>query len=258
MKEDEPMEEWHPLECFHAGLPPFSLFIMNADDTYEVVRAFDAQKDIPADQRDEVRTLNTAAELGVMGLIAHFEAFCRHLFAALANAAPPLLTNLSERRHQTAVPLRDLLPFGPNISANLGFVVAEHFDFGSAKNINRLFEDLVDFTPINRDEGAQLDDIVFDRNLLTHHGGVYSMTYAHERKTVRTERGGVYFDSLVITAGDFFRHDAFIVDLCRKMSLSAPDAVNRFLAKKDIGDSYPLFDLSNYLTWSVADKRRHE
>lgn len=174
------------------------------------------------------------------------------------NSTPPLLKNFSNRRLQASIPIRDLIPFGPRVSENLGFIVAEHYDFGSTKNINRLFEDLADFTPIGADDGKILDSMIFDRNLLTHHGGVYSMRYSHERNTVKTVRGGVYFDSLVVTSKDYFAHENFILELARKMSRGASDALTRWIEKSDDGDGMPLFEVQEYLNWDVNKKRRHE
>jgi hypothetical protein len=39
---------------------------------------------------------------------------------------------------------------------NIGFLVAEHYDFGSAELINGLFRDLITVSPFTKSEGNQL------------------------------------------------------------------------------------------------------
>ncbi len=49
----------HPLEYFHAGVPPFSLFIQSLDDIHEVVKTVDPHKDLEDWEMEEYGGVNT-------------------------------------------------------------------------------------------------------------------------------------------------------------------------------------------------------
>ena len=62
---------------FVGRISPFLLFEFEYHSLDEVVSTFDGKQ--------RFNKSNPAAEVCLIGLVAHFEAFCKHLFAASAN-----------------------------------------------------------------------------------------------------------------------------------------------------------------------------
>jgi plasmid maintenance system antidote protein VapI len=82
------------------------------------------------------------AEVCLIGLAAFFEAFCKDQFASIINICPETLSRFVAKRNTVTVELADLLLILPTTS-RLGFVLAEKYDFGSAKEVNSLYSDLL-------------------------------------------------------------------------------------------------------------------
>ncbi len=68
-----------------------------------------------------------------------------------------------------------LLQILKSVVHRLGSLVAEQFDFGAAKKINGLFLDLVAISPFSKDEEVRYTQLLNDRNLLVHHGGIVTI-----------------------------------------------------------------------------------
>jgi hypothetical protein len=62
-----------------------------------------------------------------------------------------------------------------------GTLISEEYDFGSAKEINGLYQDLLRITPFSANEAKKYSHFLSDRNLLVHHRGVFSYNYASQR-----------------------------------------------------------------------------
>jgi hypothetical protein len=62
----------------------------------------------------------------------------------------------------------------------LGFLLAEKYDFGTPKRINALFNALLKITPFGREDAKRYAALLRDRNLLVHHGGVYTLAYLEQ------------------------------------------------------------------------------
>src|SRR5438552_10618294 len=103
-------DEIEYLDYFPGGVPPSGYFELQAKDIEALL----------ATPTTEHEGLDTAAELCLIGLVAHFEAFCRSQFAALLNICPELVRRLHEKNRPTTLDASDILALSHDIRASLG------------------------------------------------------------------------------------------------------------------------------------------
>ena len=183
------------LDFFHGGVPPYQFFRLSFDELSKLV----------ASSKVEGGGLDTTAEVCIIGLAAYFEAFCKNQFAAIMNICPETLAAFAEKRPEAGLPLGLLASSMTDIGFRIGSLISEQYDFGSAKTINGLFQDLLNVTPFSKDEKAEYSNFLNDRNLLVHHGGVLTHKYKgqqYKQKEVQ-QLSRLYFDSLVVGKSDF-------------------------------------------------------
>jgi hypothetical protein len=249
---DENNEDSHPLGLFFGGLPPFMIFKADIDEVTEIVEAHEELED------DGQVLLNKAAELGIIGVVAYFESFCKHQFAALVHCSPPLLERFAERRPQVSIPIRDLVHVGSRYVDSIGYVVAERFDFGSGKLINGLFTDLLNVTPLPKGDVLRFDDLLNDRHLLVYHSGLYTLEYAREKGLLGTSRGDPFLNLLVVSKAYYRDARNFLLASARKIVTVTHSALDNLL-KKDVDllkHSRP--DALEYLLWQLKEGRSPE
>jgi hypothetical protein len=187
------------LDYFIAGVPPGPLFKMSFDDLAQMTNL----------KVDESINQNTVTEVCLIALVAYFEAFFKNEFAAIVNICPQVLKYFCSKRSDISIQVKDLLAVDLDSTNRLGFVLAEKYDFGSAKTINSLFFDLLSITLFSKDESMKYDRLLNDRNLLVHHAGIYTMRY-HEQNFSRQQVGNrIFFDSLIVSKGDYLKWAAF-------------------------------------------------
>ena len=131
------------LEYFIGGVPPFGYFELEVTHLVALVKS---------SKKDKFSSLNPTAEVALIGLSAYFEAFCKAQFAALVNICPQILSNFVARRQNSTVSLKHILAILPQAKDKLGSVISEEHDFGSAKEINGLYQDLLRITPFSAKE----------------------------------------------------------------------------------------------------------
>jgi hypothetical protein len=116
----------------------------------------------------------------------------------------------------------------------LGFVIAEEYDFGSAKLINGLFHDLLKITPFSKAEIALYSEFLNDRNLLVHHGGVFTLQYATKKFQPHDIKNQAHWQSLVVGQKDVEKWATFLVDLAIKMAKSSVKGLTAFATANEI------------------------
>ena len=182
------------LDYFTGGVPAALLF--NSD-------LFSLQESMRQHEEDPDRySLARTPDLCFMAITGYFEAFCRNHFASILNVFPNLAERIMER-HQTSIDVGDLLQFGAYEPYKLGFLLAERNDFGSARKVNALYLDLLQLTPFSQANKERYDDILRDRNLLVHHGGIYTPKYLRQTLTEMPAEKAVFFQSLEISVDAF-------------------------------------------------------
>jgi len=100
--------------------------------------------------------------------------------------------------------------------------VAEERDFGSAETINELFLDLLKITPFSKDEMEVYSQFLNDRNLLVHHGGVFTLKYLSQSTDAIVDiEHGSHYRSLEVTHEGLIDWVEFLLKIADKIS-SAP------------------------------------
>jgi hypothetical protein len=210
------------VEFFSGGVPSLHYFISEVDDLKELVDTSTVETGI-----------DLKAELCVIGLAAYFEAFCKDEFAAVINICPETLEAFTAKR-ECMVNARNLLHIISAPRYRLGFLISEEYDFGSAKNINGLFQDLLNITPFSNREASRYAEFLNDRNLLVHHGGVYTFRYAGQKFAARDIGARVHSNSLVVHKTDVHQWADFLASVARKMGNAVSAALSKFVASQGV------------------------
>jgi hypothetical protein len=212
------VSESHEFPDFYpGGEPPLYYFYGRVQE----IQRLAADPSIPEGDRDGV------LRLCLIGLAAHFEAFCKAHFAAVINIHPSVLREFAKRRPECGLSVKELLQVLPNIGHRLGSLLSEQPDFrwSSAKTINGLFRDLVNVTPFSTDEAKQFGSFINDRNLLVHHGGIFTLKY-ERRRFVETRRpDGTPSKVLRVERADIDKWSAFLVGIAQKLANSSVKAM---------------------------------
>jgi hypothetical protein len=95
-------------------------------------------------------------------------------------------------------------------------MLAEQFDFGSAKKINSLFSALLTVTPFSKKASRKFDEMLLKRHLMVHHGGLYTPSFKKQVKPRQWESRRTYHDSLLFFREDFDDCAKFTLDVARK------------------------------------------
>ncbi|MDT5122421.1 MAG: hypothetical protein QOC96_1903 [Acidobacteriota bacterium] len=219
-------EELSALEYFIAGVPPRAIFEMDIEGLKKLVESTTNY------QESQIRG-TMISEVCLIGLAAYFEAYCKNQFAAIINICPQTLETFATKRDNLTIKLKDILKISGMIDYRLGSLLAEQYDFGSARTINSLFFDLLGVTLFSRSETEKYAEFLEDRNLLVHHGGIFTLKY-REKATPKSLRDRVYFDSLVIHKDDFLRWATFIHQLVNKFTVTTHKALQEFVSSNGV------------------------
>jgi hypothetical protein len=219
-------KELNALEYFIAGVPPRAIFEMDIEGLKKLVES------TTYFQESQVRG-TIISEVCLIGLAAYFEAYCKNQFAAIINICPRTLESFATKRDNLTIKLKDILKISGMIDYRLGSLLAEQYDFGSAKTINSLFLDLLGITLFSRNEAEKYAEFLEDRNLLVHHGGIFTLKY-REKSIPKSLRDEIYLDSLVISKDDFLRWATFIHRLVDKFTTTTHKALEEFISSNGI------------------------
>jgi len=223
VKGKEASEEEQITELFVGRISPFLLFEMEYHSLFHLVESHKSDR--------LFQKPNPATEACLISLLAHFEAFCKHQFAAIINIFPELLRSFSSRRGQASIKLSDVISLYGDFDRNIGFVISEQYDFGSAELINGLFRDLLGVTPFSRDEGEQYNSILLKRHLLVHHAGIYTLQYVKENSIPDDIKSKAFHDSILIDTEDYHVTSDFLLDMNTKITRVTTHALKDQLEK---------------------------
>lgn len=216
------------LDFFVGGVPPYGYFELQVAGLKRLAK-----------RSRFSQGLNQTAEVCVIALSAYFEAFCKAQFAAAINICPAVLRNFVEKRRDTTLDLRNVLDVLNEVENKLGNLLSEDYDFGSAKAINGLYCDLLGISPFSKDEMETYGQFLADRNLLVHHGGVYTFGYAAQRFTRRTAAELPHWDSLVVGARDHEQWANFLLKMGDKIAETSKKALEAYASLNRIALSVP-------------------
>lgn len=194
------------LDFFAGGVPAGTIFQLS---TREIRKLLATKEDGAI-----ARTLEAVC---FIGLVSFFEAFCRDAFASIINICPTLLSRLRLKGHDVTIDSLAAVEMQQALRFNIGFLVSERFDFGSARKINALYSALIGITPFSKDEIAIFDKILSDRNLLVHHGGIYTHSYFIQRFGIAADKARLFMDSLVVDDTYVTSQLDFLYAIAKKM-----------------------------------------
>jgi hypothetical protein len=225
---------------FVGGISPFYLFETEYHSLFYLV---ESHKNEPL-----FHGVNVATKAALISLVAHFEAFCKHQFAALLNIWPVLLRDFAMKRPQSSINMSDLASLFDQVKEKIGFVVAEQYDFGSATQINGLFRDLVNTTPFSCDDAARFDSILTKRHLLVHHGGYYTLQHLKKSAMAKEIQDRAFKDCIVIETEDYHRMGDFMFDMAMKVTRVTVVGLDRKWKAIGADTIYPIEALQQLLT----------
>ena len=211
------------LDYFSGGVPASLMFKMSLDSLRALVKA------------NPEREIRGAVEVCYISLTAYFEAFCKDLFASVLNIFPELTISLREAGQDTSLDAVNIRSMSDELEHRLGCLLAEKYDFGTAKKINALFSALAKITPFSKDESAEFDRIHRDRNLLVHHGGIFTTAYLRQMSSRHAELNQevAFWGSLVMTPERFAEDSDFLESIGRKLTSSIVSALTKKQALLD-------------------------
>jgi hypothetical protein len=197
-------------DYFTGKISPFLLFEMEFHSLFYVVENHKNDRFYPE--------LNPASQVATIGLLAYFEAFCKHQFAAIVNLFPNLISQFAAKRGEPKIEFSSVVTFKSEIEKNIGFILAEQYDFGTAKSINGLFRDLLSITPFSKKESETFSEILFKRNLLVHHAGYYTLQYLKDKTITEEAKVKVFKEAVKITTEDYGEVSDFLFEMAMKIT----------------------------------------
>lgn len=178
---------------------------------------------------------NPACQVAFIGILAYFEAFCKHQFAAIINIFPELAIDFSDKRKNLQIDLATVISFQESTFENLGFILSEKYDFGSASSINNNLKDLLLITPFSKKQALFFEKIVHKRNLLVHHAGYYTLQSLKDSKINSSERRTKAFkENVRIDLSVYQEYADFFFQMALKITRETVDAIKKLKMYKSL------------------------
>jgi hypothetical protein len=171
-------------------------------------------------------TINRLAELCFVGVLSYFEAFCKDHAASVVGIAPDLIERLRKAGHDTSIDALKASKLCEQLPTKLGFLIFESYDFGNARKINSIYDCLLKITPFSKAEIKRYEDMLRDRNLIVHHGSVFTTRYleqseAHQKSSLEE----AFTNSLIVDSSLVSEQIEFISGIARKMMFASHAAL---------------------------------
>lgn len=210
-------KNYETYDCFVGNISPFLLFEMEYHSLFYIVENHKEDKFYPE--------INPASQIASIGLLAYFEAFCKHQFAAIVNLMPSLLKDFCLKRGELKVEFSTIASFNGDFENNIGFALAEIYDFGTAMGINSIFRDLLLITPFSKEEESKFNSIVYNRNLLVHHAGYYTLQYLNKNALQDEILQKAFKNTVKIDTVEYLYISDFLFEMAMKITRASVKAV---------------------------------
>ena len=208
------------LDYFSGGVPSGEYFRLMVDGLVKLLN----------EHAEELG--NPLPTLSYIGLLAYFEAFCKDHFASLINIYPELISNLKKGNQDISIDANKFFQHSIESGRRIGFLLSEKYDFGTAQKINALYKALINVTPFSKDETKEYSKILTDRNLIIHHGGIFTSWYLEQRPTLDLpEQHRVFMDSIEVNSNRVKSDSKFLLAIARKTVRTTHEALSRYLDK---------------------------
>jgi hypothetical protein len=248
MQDEEPFDlpddvdgDPQPEDYFIGVASPRALFTMHIEGLDELMS-----------RKPEWSTvIRIESEVCVIALVSYFEAFCKDVFAGAVNICPDLLLSFREAGQGTTIDAADLLQHRNTPLARIGGLLGEQIDFGSARKINAIYRALVKVSPFSSGEIIRYDQLLNDRNLLVHHGGVYTSRYLAQLKE-RTPPAMPRKNVLEITPAYFATARHLLEGIADKLAQSVRDRIGKFVESAGIEFSETQWEAVWLLAWNYT------
>jgi hypothetical protein len=169
MKEFPQEIDW--LDFFSGRVPTGQYLRLTLNGLRELVAA--ASNELPGD----------LIEVCYIGLVSYFEAFCKDHFASIINIVPTTVIRLRNKGYDATLDVAVLLQSKIDLTSQVGFLLAEEFDFGTPQKVNALYGALLNVTPFSKDEASVYDRILRDRHLLVHRRSVHIVVHSADARS---------------------------------------------------------------------------
>lgn len=232
----------------HDGDAPFGYFASGNPPPTRLSTALDELDALAKKTRSAV-----LLRLCLIGLTAYSETFFKDYFAAVINLLPDTVANLKTNNHDTTIDAESALRMGPRFADDVGFVLAEKYDFGSAQSINGLFTALIKITPFNKTESSIYSRIQADRNLLVHHGGTLTASYLSQMEKLGGKPKRPYSQQLDISRDSVLEDIAFVRAIGKKTANAAFKAVSSLIDKVGVSAGQSRQHAIVWLMWIDPD-----
>ncbi len=165
--------------------------------------------------------------LCLIGLGAHFEAFSKAHFAAIINIHPPVLKKFAKQREDFTLKPKDVLQVLPDINHRIGSLISSNQDsHGGPPRISTCcFGISSALLLISKDEPKRFSAFINDRNLLVHHGGIFTLKYERRRFVETRRANGISSKVLRVEKDDIDKWSAFLLDIAEKLAKSSAKAM---------------------------------
>jgi hypothetical protein len=198
--------ELSPLEMFSTGVPPGAVLQMSLDGLRKLTSA---AKLGGAD-------LNVLMQISFVGAVSYFEAFFKDHFGAILNNSPDFVRLLARYKPDLSIDPTKLLEIEGDVRNKLGFLLSEQLDFGTPQKINAVYSATLKLTPFSKAEAQQFSDILRDRNLIVHHGGVYTSSYLNQFPKIAGAKALPFWDSKMTSLEEVLALIEFAERIARK------------------------------------------
>lgn len=208
-----------PLDFFSGGVPPSVILKSSIDDLRKLLLL---AKD--SDSSDRM------CEVGFVGALSYFEAFCKDHFGCCISIYPQLLKALIDADLDVRVDALKVIEYAGKDYERIGFLIAEKLDFGTSAKINSFYFSLLKLSPFSKDEAKQFSIFLRDRNLMVHHGGIHTSEYIRQAiDQVSSDTKIPFWNSRVIAQEEAFEQYDFLEKIAKKIVLSSHESMRRIL-----------------------------
>lgn len=208
-------------------------------------------------QIDNLRKISTASsdgdkmlfELCLIGLTAYFEAFAKDLFSACVNICPELLNRPEAKNLNTSIDARRVLIFRDHMQKKLGFILAEKYDFGSARQINNHYLAILGLSPFSKKNAVEYDELLSIRNLMVHHGGVITSAFVDQQRDKTNLWGAAYYQSIECEKSNLIGFISFLDSIAAKLVKSSKSKLSACITEQGIVLDEERFKAVKFLDW---------
>jgi hypothetical protein len=209
------------LDYFSGGVPTGEAFRGTLEDIAKICSKSETE-----------RGIDRISELCFVGVLSYFEAFCKDHAASVVSIAPELIERLRKAGHTVSIDALKATQLGEQLAAKLGFLIFESYDFGTARKINAIYDCLLRITPFSKAEVARYEEMLRDRNLIVHHGSVFTTRYLEQSSLHhRSSLEDAFTNSLTVDVNRVREQIEFISRIAKKLMFASQAALEAHIVE---------------------------